>query len=94
MELLCGKASLHGVKASSREKWELRLHDPEPHISVQRVFHLSEQRRLGAQELLICSCSLWVLLLSSPKLLRVGLALHQLPHDLILLIHKFLHCWS
>jgi hypothetical protein len=42
---------------------------------------------LGAQELLICSCSRWALLLASTKLLRIGLALHQLPQDLILLSH-------
>jgi hypothetical protein len=87
IELLCGKASLCNVRASSREKWKLRLHNPEPHIGIQRVFRLGEQWWLGAQELLVCSCSRWVLLLPSTKLLMVGLALHQLPQDLILLSH-------
>jgi hypothetical protein len=93
-KLLCGKASLCGVRASSCEEWELRLHNPEPHIGIQRVLRLGEQWRLGAQELLICSCSRWALLLASTKLLKVGLALHQLSQDLILLSHKFLHCGS
>jgi hypothetical protein len=53
----------------------------------QWVFYLGEQRRLSAQELLIGNCSWWALLLPSTKLLRVGLALHQLPHDFILLSH-------
>jgi hypothetical protein len=43
--------------------------------------------QLGAQELLICHRHRWALLLASTKLLRVGLALHQLPQDLILLSH-------
>jgi hypothetical protein len=39
------------------------------------------------KKLLISSCSRWALLLPSTKLLWVGLALHQLPQDLILLSH-------
>jgi hypothetical protein len=76
-ELLCSEASLCGIRASSCEKWKLRLHDPEPHIGVQWVFRFGEQRWLSAQEFLT-SCSLWALLLPSTKLLRAGLALHQL----------------
>jgi galactitol-specific phosphotransferase system IIC component len=86
-ELLRGESSLCIIRASSREKGKLRFHDHEPHIGVQWVFRLGEQQRLSAQEFLIRSCTRWALLLPSTKLLRVGLALHQLSQDLILLSH-------
>jgi hypothetical protein len=75
-ELLGDKPSLGGIRASSNEKGELRLHNSEPHACIQRVLGPSEQWRLGAKELLVGGGCLWTLLLSTTKVLWLRLALH------------------
>jgi hypothetical protein len=52
-ELLGSETSLGGVRASSREKGKLGLQNPKPHINIQWVLNLGEQRRLSAKELLV-----------------------------------------
>jgi hypothetical protein len=60
----------------------------------RRASSNSEQGWLGAQELLVgCRCRR-SLILASTMLLRVGLALQELPQNLILLGHQILHCGS
>lgn len=86
-ELLGDKASLGDIRASSREKGKLGLHNLEPHIGVQWVLSLCEQRRLSAQKLPIRGCCLRALLLPTTEMLGLELVLHQLPQNFILLSH-------
>lgn len=41
-ELLGGKTSLGGIRASSCEKEKLELHNPEPHNSIQWILNLGK----------------------------------------------------
>jgi hypothetical protein len=62
---------------------------PQPLATRRRLVGLSfgEQRRLRAQEFLVRCRGRRTLLQASTILLRVRLALHQLPQNLILLSH-------
>jgi hypothetical protein len=42
MELLGGETSLGSVRASSREKGKLGLHNPEPHMSIEKILSLGK----------------------------------------------------
>jgi hypothetical protein len=93
-KLLRGEASLGLIRAVSREEGKLGLNDPEPHVGIQRILCLGEQGRVRAQELLV-GCRCWrSLLRASTMLLGVGLVLQELSQNLILLVHKLLHCGS
>jgi hypothetical protein len=86
-KLLCGEVSLGFIRAVSREEGKLGLDDAKPHVGVQRILCLGEQRWLRAQKLLVgCHCQR-SLMLASTMLLRVGLALQELSQNLILLGH-------
>jgi hypothetical protein len=94
VKLLCGEASLGFIRAVSREEGKLGLDDAKPYIGIQWILCLGEQGWLHAQKLLAgCHCRR-SLMLASTMLLRVGLALQGLSHNLILLGHQLLHCGS
>jgi hypothetical protein len=93
-KLLRGEASLGFIREVSYEEGKLGLNNVEPHVGVQRILFLGEQGWLRAQELLIGCCCRRSLMLASTMLLRVGLALQELPQNLILLGHQLLHCGS
>jgi hypothetical protein len=94
MKLLRGKASLDIIRAVFCEEGKLGLNNAKPHVGIQRILFLSEQGWLRAQELLVgCRCRR-SLMLASTMMLGMGLALQELPQNLILLGHQLLHCGS